>query len=242
MRFGSLFSGVGGMDLGLERAGWRCAWQVEIDSYARAVLARHWPDVPRHDDVRTFPPDDGTDWGVDLIAGGFPCQDISSAGKRAGLGGERSGLWNEFKRILRVLRPRFALIENVSALTFHGMGSVLADLASLGFDAEWSMLPACAMGAPHTRERLFIIAHTDQVMGASWFRFQQKHGPQESLQGEHDRACLRNRGEWLDTVRRNGGGHDGLPDRVDRVSGLGNAVVPQVAEWIGRRLMEVANP
>src|SRR5687767_562507 len=112
MTFGSLFAGIGGFDLGFERAGMRCEWQVEIDPYCRRVLAKHWPDVRRWDDVRTFPPDG--DWGVDVICGGFPCQDISAAGKQAGIEGERSGLWGEYERIIRVLRPRIVVVENVA--------------------------------------------------------------------------------------------------------------------------------
>ena len=160
MTFGSLFAGIGGMDLGLERAGMECRWQVEIDPYARRVLERHWPSVRRHDDVRTFPPDDSDDWRVDLIAGGFPCQDISQANHRGlGLDGERSGLWTEFARVLRVVRPRFAVVENVPRLLARGFGRVLGDLATLGFDAEWMVLPAASLGAAHGRYRLFILAH-----------------------------------------------------------------------------------
>lgn len=171
MTFGSLFAGIGGMDLGLERAGMTCRWQVEIDPYARRVLERHWPDVRRHDDVRTFPPDDGGDWRVDLICGGFPCQDVSLAGKRAGLDGERSGLWFEYERVLRVLRPRFVLVENTPGLLSAGFGRVLGGLASLGFDAEWSIVSACSLGAPHMRERLFIVAyaHGERL---EWWRHQ----------------------------------------------------------------------
>jgi DNA (cytosine-5)-methyltransferase 1 len=198
--FGSLFAGIGGMDLGLERAGMRCMWQVEIDDYARGILARHWPDVRRWDDVRTFPTDvanaerfsgeprrdardmgreartgqeDGTQrqrdgkstddrgstWHVDLVAGGFPCQDVSYAGKGAGLAGERSGLWYEFARIVRVLRPRYVLVENVAALLTRGLDAVLGTLASLGYDAEWHCLPAAAVGAPHIRDRVFVVAY-----------------------------------------------------------------------------------
>jgi site-specific DNA-cytosine methylase len=184
--FGSLFAGIGGMDLGLERAGLECRWQVEIDPYARRVLAKHWPNVRRHDDVRTFPPGMGADaysegepvvpinekerdrdtslagWAVDLIAGGFPCQDISYAGKGAGLSGERSGLWYEFARVVRVLRPRYVLVENVSALLTRGLDAVLGTLASLGFDAEWTCLPAASVGAPHIRDRVFVLAHAQR--------------------------------------------------------------------------------
>lgn len=158
MKFGSLFCGIGGFDLGLERAGMQCAWQVEIDPYAQKVLAKHWPDVRRHADVCTFPPKEG-DWQVDVICGGFPCQDISYAGKGAGLAGARSGLWYEFARIIGDLRPRYVIVENVSALLNRGMGEVLGTLASLGYDAEWHVIPASAVGAPHRRERVWIIAH-----------------------------------------------------------------------------------
>ena len=157
--FGSLFAGIGGLDLGLERAGMTCAWQVEIDPWARRVLAKHWPGVRRWDDVRTFPPmadsesercgpwnswraeshGEGSDispWTVDLICGGFPCTDISYAGKGAGLAGKQSGLWYELARIVRVLRPRYILVENVSALLTRGLDAVLGTLAADGYDAE----------------------------------------------------------------------------------------------------------
>jgi DNA (cytosine-5)-methyltransferase 1 len=161
MTFGSLFAGIGGMDLGLERAGMTCKWQVEIDPFCRKVLAKHWPSVRRHDDVKTFPPNDTEDWNVDLICGGFPCQDISFAGKGAGLVGERSGLWFEYARIVRDLRPKYVLVENVSALLVRGLDSVLGSLASFGYDAEWHCIPAAAVGAPHIRDRVFVLGHTD---------------------------------------------------------------------------------
>src|SRR5690606_18615786 len=156
---GSLFAGIGGIDLGLERAGMQVRWQVEIDDYCRRVLAKHWPEVTRYADIRDVGAHNLEP--VDLIAGGFPCQDISFAGKGAGINGERSGLWREFARVVRELRPRYVLVENSSALTFRGLGDVLADLAVLGYDAEWSVLSACALGAPHTRERLFVVAYRD---------------------------------------------------------------------------------
>ena len=158
LTFGSLFAGIGGFDLGLERAGMVCKWQVEIDDYANRVLAKHWPDVARHDDVRTFPTAE-REWGVDVICGGFPCQDISIAGKGAGLAGERSGLWHQFARIIRTIRPRWVVIENVPALTSRGLGTVLGDLAEIGFDAEWHCIPASAVGAPHRRDRIWIVAN-----------------------------------------------------------------------------------
>jgi DNA (cytosine-5)-methyltransferase 1 len=150
LTFGSLFAGIGGMDLGLERAGMVCRWQVEIDDYCRRVLAKHWPDVPKYGDIREVT--GGELERVDLICGGFPCQDISNAGKRAGIDGERSGLWSEYIRLVRVLRPRYVLVENVAALLGRGIDRVLGDLAASGYDAEWDCIPAAAVGAPHLRE------------------------------------------------------------------------------------------
>jgi DNA (cytosine-5)-methyltransferase 1 len=148
------------MDLGLERAGMTCRWQVEIDDYATRVLEKHWPDVKRFRDIRTINTGE-LEW-VDLICGGFPCQDISNAGKRAGIDGERSGLWSEFARIIRDLRPRYVLVENVAALLVRGIDRVLGDLAACGYDAEWDCIPAAAVGAHHIRDRLFILAYSKQ--------------------------------------------------------------------------------
>ena len=157
-RIGSLFSGIGGLELGLERAGLgRVVWHVERDAWCRGVLAKHWPDAERFDDVcavgsRNLAP-------VDVICGGFPCQDLSYAGKGAGLVGERSGLWREYARIVRELRPSIVVVENVSALLARGLGDVLGDLAACGYDAVWDCVPAAAVGAPHRRDRLFVVAH-----------------------------------------------------------------------------------
>jgi len=155
---GSLFSGIGGLDLGLEWAGiGPIRWQVERDPFCRSVLAKHWPDTERFDDVCAV----GSHClcPVDLICGGFPCQDLSYAGKGAGLAGERSGLWREYARIVRELRPRFVVVENVPALLARGLGDVLGDLAALGYDAEWHCVRASDVGAPHRRERLFVVAY-----------------------------------------------------------------------------------
>jgi DNA (cytosine-5)-methyltransferase 1 len=152
-----LFSGIGGFSLGLERAGgFQTVAFCEIDPFCRRVLAKHWPNVPCHDDVRTmeFPQ-------ADVITGGFPCQDVSRAGKRAGLSGERSGLYRELVRALRVVRPRYAIVENVAALLGDGMGTVLGDVAESGFDIEWDCIPAQALGAPHERDRVYIVAHAN---------------------------------------------------------------------------------
>jgi DNA (cytosine-5)-methyltransferase 1 len=156
MRIGSLFSGIGGLDIGLEQAtGGRVVWMCENDPYARRVLARHFPDMPCYDDVRDV--DEGAP-AVDLVCGGFPCQDVSAAGSGAGIRGSRSGLWSEFARVVRVLRPGLVFVENVPGLASRGLGVVLGDLAALGYDAEWDCIGACCVGAPHRRLRLFILA------------------------------------------------------------------------------------
>jgi DNA (cytosine-5)-methyltransferase 1 len=152
-----LFSGIGGFSLGLERTGgFKTVAFCEIEPYCRAVLKKHWPNVPCYDDVRTaeFP-------DADIVVGGFPCQDVSCAGKRAGLAGERSGLYRELVRALRLVRPKHAIVENVAALLGDGMGTVLGDMAESGFDLEWDCVPAEAIGAPHERDRVWIIAHAD---------------------------------------------------------------------------------
>lgn len=240
LTLGSLFAGIGGFELGLERTGgFKTEWQVEIDPFCRRVLAKHWPDVRQWDDVRTFPPDES--WKVDAIAGGFPCQDISDSGKKAGINGERSGLWSEFARIIGEIRPRIVIVENVAALLRpkRGMGRVLGDLASIGYDADWSIVSACAMGAPHARERVFIVAHAMQERITSTTA--------KCIIGKTNKRKTST--AYMPSIPWNDGslcvpgvlrGVDGLPVGVDeyRIGALGNAVVPQCAEWIGRRLLE----
>lgn len=242
--FGSLFAGIGGMDLGLERAGMTCSWQVEIGPYAQRVLAKHWPDVRRHDDVKTFPPSKPEDWSVDLICGGFPCQDISFAGKGAGLDGERSGLWFQYARIVREIRPRYVFVENVSALLVRGLDAVLGTLAEMGYDAEWGCIPAAAVGAPHIRDRVFVVAH-DASRGQEGRIFGKGDKRQALVSPGRFRSLEERVAAWngdmasLPVMVR---AAHGFPDRVDeaRLTGLGNAVVPQVAEWIGRRIIDSA--
>ena len=240
MRFGSLFAGVGGFDLGLERAGMQCAWQVEIDPFCRQVLAKHWPDVPRYEDVRDVGA--GNLAWVDVIAGGFPCQDISNAGKREGIEGERSGLWTEFARIIRELRPRYVIVENVAALLVRGMGTVLGDLATCGYDAEWTMLSACAFGAPHSRPRVFVLAYATgsgcQARSADRLGIVTTGNGQATASPHSALSDPRRAWGRASTVERVA---DGVPHRVDRLRALGNAVLPQVAEWLGRRIVEAAS-
>jgi DNA (cytosine-5)-methyltransferase 1 len=285
MKVGSLFSGIGGLDLGLERAGMRVVWQSEIDPYACRVLAKHWPDVPNLGDITTI------DWStvepVDIICGGYPCQPFSLAGVRRGEDDPRH-LWPHFADAIRVLRPRYALLENVPGHLSLGFGRVLGDLAELGYDADWDCIPAAYVGAPHLRYRVIIVARrhrTDAVPDADSGRFQISHqqdsdkiaGLQSSRRNDIGRlradvadgavisvddsrhrlneaatSCRvvalqvasrgSNRvsdraGQWAVEPDVGRVAH-GVPNRVDRLRCLGNAVVPQVAEYVGRRIVE----
>lgn len=240
MRIGSLFSCVGGLELGLEWAGvGHTVWEVEYDAFRRGILAKHWPDAQRFNDVRDVGAHNLEP--VDVICGGFPCQDISYVGKGAGLSGARSGLWYEFARIVGEMGPRYVVVENVAALRTRGLDQVLGTLADLGYDAEWSHLSACAVGAPHPRERLFIVAYTNgEQLGLDR---SQDHGA-ESDAGRDDyrpRASVDDkRPKWAEESRMDRV-LNGVASRVDRArnEALGNAVVPQVAEIVGRRLLQI---
>lgn len=246
MRFGSLFSGIGGMDLGLERAGMECAWQVEIDLFCQRVLRKHWPNVPKYRDVQIC---GGHNLErVDLIAGGFPCQDISYAGNGAGINGERSGLWSEMFRIVCELRPNYVLVENVAALLNRGMGRVLGDLANVGYDAEWDCIPAGVFGATHKRERVFLVAYPsgerrpilvrDRGLNEGFFWMDASSVWPTTSSRTRDSVIAWLEKQSLDEspLHRVGAG---VSHRMDRLKSLGNAVVPKVAEWIGKRILEV---
>ena len=232
MDVGSLFSGIGGLDLGLERAGMKVKWQVEIDEYCNKALAEYWPNVARHRDVREV----GTHnlEPVDLVCGGFPCQDISFAGLGAGLSGARSGLWHEYARIIHDLRPRYIVVENVAALLARGISAVLGFLASLGYDAEWEVLSASSFGAPHRRDRLFLVAYTNEIYGQAGMG----HQPEGARKIFKESPAKRD-DVWLQAPTCLDRVDDGVPSRLYAlaVGALGNAVVPQVAEYIGRMIM-----
>jgi DNA (cytosine-5)-methyltransferase 1 len=222
---GSLFAGIGGFDLGFERAGFKTSWQVEIDPYCTKVLAKNFPEAERFGDIRecgrhNLKP-------VDVICGGFPCQDVSQAGKRFGIDGERSGLWREMRRIIRDLQPKLALVENTPGLLDRGMGRVLGELAEDGFDAEWGVFPACAFGAPHTRERVLILAYGKG----------ERERQLRRLECSEEGAPYRNL-HWQEAEPRVCRVVDGIPNRVDRLTAIGNAVVPQVVEMIARRIKQ----
>ena len=229
----SMFSGIGGLDLGFERAGFEIVRQCEIDPFCRRVLAKHWPDVPCHDDVKTMTFTEGE---ADGIIGGFPCQDISNAGRRAGITGERSGLYGELVRSVRVVRPRFAVLENVAALLERGMGTVLGDLAEIGYDAEWDCISAGSVGAPHLRERIFIFAHRDGAGGSGLVAWpdtcevgSRRWGGEADLCAVVESPHIGN-DRWPAPLLRRV--DDGIPARVDRLKAVGNAVDCVVAEYV----------
>ena len=225
---GDLFSGIGGFSLGLERTGgFTTKWFVEIDPYCRRVLAKHWPNVKQYTDIR------GVDWGaaepVDLLCGGFPCQDISVAGKGAGLAGARSGLWSEYVKAIQALQPKWVIIENVSALRSRGLDQVLGSLAALGYDAEWHCVPACAVGAPHRRDRIWIVAYSNSQRS-------QGHWGECEL-GEGKSQVQISRSDWWACEPGIQRVAYGVPTRVDRLRAIGNAVVPQIVESIGHFIL-----
>jgi len=289
---GSLFSGIGGLDLGLERAGHRVIWHSEIDDYACQVLKKHWPHVPNIGDVKKV------NWSevpnVDIIAGGYPCQPFSQAGKRKGKEDPRH-LWPYVLDAIRAIRPRYALMENVRGHLTLGFGDVLADLAACGYSAEWQIIPASAVGAPHRRDRLFFVAYPNDaregasergVDGKESSRLVFRDDPRNEVGGRSKEmaysddarsgtserpldgelppslvfgddsfhgisgcgSVLANstsrRNEvraWWETEPDVGRVAHGIPARVDRLRGLGNAVVPQVAEIVGRIIAEHAD-
>lgn len=232
VKFGSLFTGIGGLDLALESFGHECLWQVEIDPYARGVLEHHWPGVERFTDVRTVGATNLR--AVDCVVGGFPCQDISVASHTAtGLDGERSGLWSEFARIVGELRPRVVFVENSPALTVRGLYRILGDLTTLDFDAEGDVFSASEVGAPHERERLFILAHTNGIDRAP--RMGRDTRPGALWASDHgDHAARRIMAPAAPREYRKA---HGLPAQVDRLRCLGNAVVPAQAALAWSTLM-----
>lgn len=324
--FGSLFAGIGGIDLGLERAGWTCKWQVEINPFCQAVLKKHWPEVPKFGDVRKLSGKELS--AVELIAGGFPCQPVSVAGKRRGKEDPR-WLWPQFARIISILRPPLVFVENTPGLFQRGFSEVLGGLAANGYNAEWDCLEAKDIGAPHRRRRIFIVAYASQIrlreakLGLLQRKSNAKGRTTSDITGNR-LATRESRGEgisrdnarpedyaaafanseeigrisekptevfvtgkggmghercagsadyglqrvqrvfegeisrfkefsWCENVRRvedfSGrpdipeplfrGSRDGIPNWVDRIASLGNAVVPQISQWIGERMLEV---
>ncbi|MFK4062190.1 DNA cytosine methyltransferase [Brucella anthropi] len=239
LRVLDLFSGIGGFSLGLERTGgFETVAFCEIEEFPRRVLAKHWPEVPCYHDVRELTADklaaDGI--AVDVICGGFPCQDISLAGRGEGLDGARSGLWSEYFRLISELRPKYVLVENVAALLGRGIDRVLGALASIRYDAEWDCIPASYVGARQFRDRVWLVAYPER----------------NGIQGRSHLSaawCSKSRAEQLarlvqpcawptvSSARDRGTGH-GVPNGTHRNRALGNAVVPQIPELIGYAILE----
>lgn len=298
MKFISLFAGIGGFDLGFERAWMKCVAQVEKDPFCLRVLAKHWPDVERFEDVREFGKHNAPT--ADLVCGGFPCQPHSLAGKRKGAADDRD-LWPEYRGVIGELKPTWVVGENVPGIRTTILDQVLSDLEGMDYTTRTLVVPACAFDAPHRRERIFIIAYSnrswkspsgeDRGVGGKresisedmadterqrlevgkrnqtpgWSRIQSTRSSEQSLL-EENMVNTRSNGVALIGQQSEGTGEhgngrgvpptdggkfwaveppvgrvaDGVPRRVDRLRSLGNAVVPQVAEWIGRRIMEVA--
>jgi len=263
---GSLFSGIGGFDLGLERAGMKIIWHSEIDQFACKVLKKHWPDVPNLGDITKV------DWTnierPDVICGGYPCQPFSTAGRRGGENDPRH-LWPAMHNAIRLLRPRYAIMENVRGHLSLGFGRVLGDLAEIGYDTEWQVIPAAAVGAPHRRERVFIVAYPKSEysngsndyprigLESQTFSKFRNNGWSQSLANTDSRrreqcepktksvsgissSSQRNLANWWQVEPNVGRVANGVSDRVDRLKGLGNAIVPQVAELVGALIMDHA--
>lgn len=269
---GSLFSGIGGLELGLEHAlEAKTVWQAESEVFCRRVLRQHWPDITRFWDVRYV--NQASAQAVDLICGGFPCQDISSAGKRAGLAGHRSGLWFEFARVIDELGPEWAVIENVASGASAWVDAVRNGLEGLGYESLPIPLAAVDLGAPHERARIFIVAHAN---GERLRQCEQRRSGRRAKRVRNKRPAIavdavESRQAVADIDRqgesRSGGSEcegrrwalrgpgeawrdgslepellrvaHGLPDRVDRISALGNSVVPAAAIVIGRVIREL---
>lgn len=274
LRVIDLFAGIGGFSLGLERTGgFETAAFCEIDAFCRRVLAKHWPTVRQYDDVRTLTADtlrrDGI--AVDVITAGFPCQDVSTAGRMAGLTAEtRSGLWSEVLRLTGELRPGHLILENVSNL-LRGpshkpggwFGRVLGDLAQIGYDAEWQCISASRLGAPHERDRVWIIAYPNEKVSArlpsgapakvsilgsdsQYSRGEKAANPEQGQRplgqsaggvGRIFQPVPWHRAWPIASEPVLGRGADGVPNRVDRVGACGNAVVPAIPELIGNAIL-----
>lgn len=230
-----LFSGIGGFSLGLEETGYfETVAFCEIEPFQRKVLLKHWPKVPCYNDIRELSDEtlrrDGIK--VDVITGGFPCQDISLAGRMRGLEGKKSSLWEEYFRIISETKPQAVIIENSPVLRSRGLGNMLRQFFEIGYDAEWHCIPVNTLGAPHRRDRVWIIAYPTSIRdGISegqilTGRYLSEYGNRWSREPQICRV------------------DDGTPGRVDRLKSIGNAVVPAIPTLIGRAIVEsrIATP
>jgi DNA (cytosine-5)-methyltransferase 1 len=244
LRVLDLFSGIGGFSLGLERTGgFETVAFCEIDPFCRRVLAKHWPKVKQYDDVKNLSADalrrDGI--AVDVICGGFPCQDVSIANPVGnGLDGARSGLWFEYARLIGEIRPAIVIVENVAELLARGMGRVLGALARLGYDAEWRVLRGLDFGLPFIGERVWIVATPTGERREGRFKYFGTSSLSPSSPAERRNQAIRARRQ-LEEHLRGLRTDDGLSVTLERarLHQLGNAVTPQATELIGRAILEV---
>lgn len=238
MNYLDLFSGIGGFALGAQWAGmqWKNHFNSDIDNYANKVYTKHFPksiqlgDITKIDfkELKNNYPDE---W---IITGGFPCQDISIAGKGAGIEGDRSGLWFEMFRAIRILRSKFVIIENVGMLARRGLSTILGNLAEIGYDAEWQDIRASDVGLPHRRERIWIVAYSQSVR---WYRYNTKEIKKFSQilpKQTFGQIAIPLSDEWYELSRSNKylRTNNVLPKELDRLKCLGNSIVPQIAELL----------
>ena len=260
----SLFSGIGGIDLAAEWAGFETVGFVEKDAYCQKVLRKHWPDVPIMEDIHNVT---GSEYSVTLVTGGFPCQPFSVAGKRRGKEDDR-WLWPEMLRIIAAVRPRWVVAENVAGLIHMGLDDCISDLENSGYTVEPYLIPACAVNAPHRRDRIFIVAHCDRS------GFEERRGGKPIRPAHNSTECSSETVAHSDSIVRRQGRDNpagkqsrhgerlsgirpvddwwavepdvgrvayGVPSRVDRLRALGNAVVPQQIYPILKTIAEIEN-
>ena len=238
LTFGSLFAGIGGFDLGLERAGMVCKWQVEINPFCQKVLAKHWPNVQRYEDVRECGKHNLE--AVDLIAGGFPCQPHSVAGKQRGAEDDRN-LWPEYRRIVAELRPTWLLAEHVPGIRRTILDQVLSELESFGYACEAFIIPAISQNAPHRRDRVWIVGNRDRINGNTVQSVQERGSVKIDIWGRSIQTIdLDSLKEWEMAHGRVFGVDDGISVSMDRVRSLGNAIVPQVVVPIMQAIKELS--
>lgn len=222
-----LFSGIGGFSIGLENSGMETIAFCEIEKYPKKILSKHWPTIPIYEDIRKL---DGYSFNdkIDILCGGFPCQDISLTGKQKGLNGNHSSLWYEFKRLINEVKPKYAIIENVANLRSRGLVSILQDLWEIGYDAEWNIISAGELGYPHLRERIWIIAypHSTQL---------KRGGISSRIQSKVSDLSNIRRGKDKPRVERTS---NGIPSQMDRLKCLGNALIPLIPNLIGEAILE----
>lgn len=229
MTHGSLFSGIGGFEEGAELSNIETLWNCEFEPFQRKILKKNYPNAKQYNDIRTM----GGVGYVDIISGGFPCQDISVAGKMEGITGERSGLWSEMFRIIREVRPKYSIIENSPALLIRGFEQVLCDLSEIGYNAQWQCISNASFGYPHKRERVYIIAYSNEIglqsdirTGRGFNSIFKKWTP-----NKNDGHSLSKRIHEMPTSGyiRNG---DGFQNWTHRVGSIGNAVNPTLAHYL----------